>query len=126
MTLILQTLQKTTDFNNPKFSESNLQLKLLKNCTNIYTETMVTTHVSSTLMIYGSFGNLKQKKNNIMVFDRMFLDFDVDNIEANKIKKELLKLRSQGLNYKKSIQKELQEKLRKLIIEEGISKSAIE
>ena len=87
---------------------------------------MVTTHVSSTLMIYGSFGNLKQKKNNIMVFDRMFLDFDVDNIEANKIKKELLKLRSQGLNYKKSIQKELQEKLRKLIIEEGISKSAIE
>ncbi|WP_424725951.1 hypothetical protein [Methanobacterium sp.] len=101
-------------------------MKLLKNCTNIYTETMVTTHVSSTLMIYGSFGNLKQKKNNIMVFDRMFLDFDVDNIEANKIKKELLKLRSQGLNYKKSIQKELQEKLRKLIIEEGISKSAIE
>lgn len=68
---------------------------------------MVITHVSSTLMIYGSFGNLKQKKNNIMVFDRMFLDFDVDNIEANKIKKELLKLRSQGLNYKKSIQKEL-------------------
>lgn len=61
-----------------------------------------------------------------MVFDRMFLDFDVDNIEANKIKKELLKLRSQGLNYKKSIQKELREKLRKLIIEEGISKSAIE
>ena len=87
---------------------------------------MVTTHVSSTLMIYGSFANLKQKKNNIMVFDRMFLDFDVDNIEANKIKKELLKLRSQGLNYKKSIQKELREKLRKLIIEEGISKSAIE
>jgi len=44
---------------------------------------------------HGSLGNLKQKKNNIMVFDRMFLDFDVDNEKANKIKKQLIKLRRQ-------------------------------
>jgi hypothetical protein len=31
-------------------------------------------------------------KNNIMVFDRMLFEFDVDNIEANIIKKELIRL----------------------------------
>jgi hypothetical protein len=61
-----------------------------------------------------------------MVFVRMFLDFDVDNETANKIKKQLIKLRSQGLNYKKSKQKELREKLQTLIIEDMISKPAID
>lgn len=75
---------------------------------------------------HGNINNLKEKKNNIMVFNRVFLDFDAENEEARKIKKELVNLRSHGLNYKKSLQKKLQEKLKNLIVNEKISKPAID
>lgn len=75
---------------------------------------------------HGSLDNLKRRKNNIMVFDRVFFDFDVQNDETRKLKKELVKIRSNGLNYKKSLQKKLREKLRNLIINEKISKPAID
>ncbi|ADZ09378.1 hypothetical protein Metbo_1134 [Methanobacterium lacus] len=74
---------------------------------------------------HGTIDNLKEKKNSIMVFDRVFLDFDVRNEEARKIKNELVKLRSSGLNYKKSLQNSLQEKLQNLVINEKISKPAV-
>jgi hypothetical protein len=75
---------------------------------------------------HGSYDNLKDKKNNIMIFDRVFLDFDAENDEARKIKKKLVKLRSQGLFYKKSLQNKLQEKLQYMVINEKISKPAID
>jgi hypothetical protein len=75
---------------------------------------------------HGSYDNLKEKKNNIMIYDRVFFDFDAENEEAQKIKKELVKLRSQGLNYKKSLQNKLQEKLQNLVIKNHISKPAID
>lgn len=75
---------------------------------------------------HGTIDNLKEKKNNIMIFDRVFLDFDAENDEARKIKKELVKLRSHGLNYKKSLQNKLQKKLQNLVINEKISKPAID
>ncbi|MTK13101.1 MAG: hypothetical protein F8N39_13780, partial [Clostridiaceae bacterium] len=75
---------------------------------------------------HGSYDNLKEKKNSIMIFDRVFLDFDAENEEAQKIKNELVKLRSQGLNYKKSLQNKLQENLQYMVIDEKISKPAID
>ncbi len=74
----------------------------------------------------GSRGNLRRNKNDIMVFDRVFFDFDVDNIKAKKVKKELVELRSHGLTHKKSQQEDLSEKLRNLIINDKISKPAID
>ncbi|ADZ10523.1 hypothetical protein Metbo_2309 [Methanobacterium lacus] len=61
-----------------------------------------------------------------MIFDRVFLDFDAENEEARKIKNKLIKLRCYGLNYKKSFQNKLQEKLQKLVINEKISKPAVD
>lgn len=75
---------------------------------------------------HGTLDNLKAKKNSIMIFDRVFLDFDAENEEARKIKKELVKLRSRGLNYKKYLQNKLQEKLQNLVINEKISEPAID
>jgi hypothetical protein len=75
---------------------------------------------------HGSYDNLKEKKNNIMIFDRVFLDFDAENDEARKIKKELVTLRSQGLNYKKFLQNKLQEKLQYMVINAEISKPAVD
>ncbi len=75
---------------------------------------------------HGSYDNLKEKKNSIMVFDRVFLDFDAENEEARKIKNELVKLRSYGLNYKKILQNKLREKLQNLVIKDEISKPAID
>jgi len=75
---------------------------------------------------HGSYNNLKEKKNSIMVYDRVFLDFDAENEEARKIKKELVKLRSHGLNYKKSLQNKLQKKLQYMVINDKISKPAVD
>ena len=123
--LFYRHFRRPPDFNNSKFriqftveTPKNIYLHLHRNNGNH--PCLIHTYD------HGSRANLKQKKNNIMVFDRMFLDFDVDNEDANKIKKQLLKLRSHGLNYKKSKQKKLREKLQNLIIEEKISKPAID
>jgi hypothetical protein len=61
-----------------------------------------------------------------MVFDRVFFDFDVSNDQLEKIKKELVELRSQGLNNEKNKHVQLKDQLQKLIIEKEIAKPAID
>lgn len=75
---------------------------------------------------HGSRGNLKRNKSKKMVFDRVFLDFDVSNPEVKKIKTELTNLRSHGLKHEKSRQNELKDQLQDLIINEKIAKDAID
>ena len=60
-----------------------------------------------------------------MVFDRVFLDFDVSNPEIKKLQKELIDLRSHGLKHEKSRQDELKDQLQDLIINDKIAKQAI-
>jgi hypothetical protein len=60
-----------------------------------------------------------------VIFDRAFFDFDVSHPEANELKKQLQRLRSQSLIHEKQKQLELQEKLRDLIINERIAEPAI-
>ena len=57
-----------------------------------------------------------------MVFDRMFLDYDVDNETANKIKKTTHQTQKSRTNYKKHKQKNLLERLQKLLIKDKIVK----
>ncbi|MCC7559755.1 MAG: hypothetical protein KO318_04915 [Methanobacterium sp.] len=61
-----------------------------------------------------------------MVFDRVFLDFDVSNHEVKKIKNELTSLRCHGLKHEKSRQDELKDQLQDLITNEKIAKQAID
>lgn len=75
---------------------------------------------------HGSRGNLKRNSSEKMVFDRVFLDFDVSNHEVKKIKNELTSLRSHGLKHEKSRQDELRDQLQDLIINEKIAKPAID
>ncbi|MBF4473916.1 CHC2 zinc finger domain-containing protein [Methanobacterium formicicum] len=75
---------------------------------------------------HGSRGNLKSNNSDKMVFDRVFLDFDVSNPDVKKIKRELTDLRSHGLKHEKSRQNELKDHLQDLIINERIAKQAIE
>lgn len=75
---------------------------------------------------HGSIGNLTRKDPEKMLFDRVFLDFDVRNTSAQKIKKELQSLRTHSLVYKKHRQEELQQKLQDLIIDERIAYPAIQ
>ncbi len=75
---------------------------------------------------HGSRGNLKLNNSDKMVFDRVFLDFDVSNPEVKKIKKELTDLRSHGLKHEKSRQDELKYQLQDLIINNKIAKQAID
>ena len=75
---------------------------------------------------HGSRGNLKRNSSDKMVFDRVFLDFDVSNPEVKKIKKELMDLRSHGLKYESSRQDELKDQLQDLIINGKIAKQAID
>ncbi len=75
---------------------------------------------------HGSRGNLYRNCSDKMVFDRVFLDFDVSNPEVKKIKKELTDLRSHGLKYERSKQDELKYQLQDLIINDKIAKQAID
>ena len=75
---------------------------------------------------HGSRGNLKRNCSDKMVFDRVFLDFDVSHPEVKKIKKELTDLRIHGLKYERSRQDELKDQLQDLIINDKIAKQAIE
>lgn len=75
---------------------------------------------------HGSRGNLKRNSSEKMVFDRVFLDFDVSNSEVKKIKHELTSLRSHGLKHERSRQDELKCQLQDLIMNEKIAKQAIE
>lgn len=75
---------------------------------------------------HGSRGNLKKGIPEKMVFDRVFFDFDVSNPNVKIIKKELVELRSHGLNYEKNRQEKLRMQLQKLIIDEKIAKTAID
>ncbi len=75
---------------------------------------------------HGSRGNLKRNSSDKMVFDRVFLDFDVSHPEVKKIKKELTDLRIHGLKYERSRQDELKDQLQDLIINDKIAKQAIE
>ena len=74
---------------------------------------------------HGSRGNLKRNSSDKMVFDRVFLDFDVSNQVVKKIKRELTDLRRHGLKHEKSRQDELKDQLQDLIINEKIAKQAI-
>jgi len=74
---------------------------------------------------FGLIGNLNRQNSDQMIFDRVFFDFDIDNKQAHEIKKELVNLRSHGLNYKPHQQDKLRQKLRELIIEEHIAEPAI-
>jgi len=75
---------------------------------------------------HGSRGNLKRNNSEKMVFDRVFLDFDVSNHEVKKIKKDLTDLRSHGLKHEKSRQDELKDQLQDLIMNEKIAEQAID
>ncbi|HOI39513.1 MAG TPA: CHC2 zinc finger domain-containing protein [Methanobacterium sp.] len=75
---------------------------------------------------HGSRGNLKRNSSDKMVFDRVFLDFDVSNPEVKKIKRELTDLRRHGLKHEKSRQDELKDQLQDLIINDKIAKQAID
>ncbi|AUB59382.1 hypothetical protein BK009_01005 [Methanobacterium subterraneum] len=75
---------------------------------------------------HGSRGNLKRNSSEKMVFDRVFLDFDVSNHEVKKIKNELTSLRSLGLKHEKSRQDELKDQLQDLITNEKIAEQAID
>lgn len=75
---------------------------------------------------HGSRGNLKRNCSDKMVFDRVFLDFDVSHPDVKKIKKELTDLRIHGLKYERSRQDELKDQLQDLIINDKIAKQAIE
>jgi len=61
-----------------------------------------------------------------MLFDRVFLDFDVYNAKAQKIKKELQSLRTHSLLHEKQMQNQLQKRLQELIINERIAYPAIQ
>jgi len=75
---------------------------------------------------HGSRGNLYRNCSDKMVFDRVFLDFDVSHPEVKKIKKELTDLRIHGLKYERSRQDELKYQLQDLIINEKIAEQAID
>lgn len=75
---------------------------------------------------HGSRGNLKRNSFDKMVFDRVFLDFDVSNLKVKKIKKELTDLRSHGLKHERSRQDELKDQLQDLIINNKIAEQAID
>jgi hypothetical protein len=75
---------------------------------------------------HGSRGNLIRNSSDKMVFDRVFLDFDVSNPEVKKIKRELTDLRRHGLKYERSRQDELKEQLQDLIINDKIAEQAID
>jgi len=75
---------------------------------------------------HGSRGNLKRNSSDKMVFDRVFIDFDVSNPEIKKIKHELTDLRNHGLKHERSRQDELKDQLQDLIINEKIAKQAID
>lgn len=74
---------------------------------------------------HGLLGNLKRQSQVQMVYDRAFFDFDIDNEQSHKIKKELQKLRSNGLKHNQPQQDDLKEQLRNLIINEHIAEPAI-
>jgi hypothetical protein len=73
------------------------------------------------LQIYdrGLIGNLKRNNPDKMIFDRAFFDFDVSNPKVHKVKKRLR-------NNEPGNQRELQEELRNLIIEDRIAKPAVD
>ncbi|MBW4256580.1 hypothetical protein KTG15_02590 [Methanobacterium sp. YSL] len=75
---------------------------------------------------HGSRGNLKRNSSDKMVFDRVFLDFDVSNPDVKKIKTELTYLRSHGLKHEKSRQDELKDQLQDLITNKKIARQAID
>ena len=75
---------------------------------------------------HGNRGNLKCRSSDQMVFDRVFLDFDVSNLEVKKIKHELTDLRRYGIRHESSRQDELMGQLQDLIINEKIAKQAVD
>jgi hypothetical protein len=74
---------------------------------------------------HGSRGNLNKLNTERMVFDRVFFDFDVSHYQLEKIKKEIVELRSQRLNNEQDKQLQLKDQLQKSIIDKEIAKPAI-
>lgn len=75
---------------------------------------------------YSSKHNLNNKKNpELIVFDRVYFDFDVHNPQVDHVKNNLKKLMSHGLYYQEQKQDQLKEQLRNLIINDKIVEPAI-
>lgn len=110
--------------------QKNIRIKsIVKNPKNLYI------HVSrnsgtypcyASVYDYGNDDALKQKITNHIIYDRLFFDFDASNSEANKLKKDLVDLQTQGPLYNKNLQNVFQEKLQKMVIENRIAEKAIE
>ena len=62
--------------------------------------------------------NIKKEDRNMILYDRLFIDFDSPDPELSKVKKEIKKLRSHSLYYKHDKQVKLRNKLQKMIIRE--------
>ena len=61
---------------------------------------------------HGSYDNLNGKDRNNMLYDRAFFDFDVENPEVKKLKRDLVELRKHGPHYKKDSQIKLKQELK--------------
>lgn len=76
---------------------------------------------------HGLLGNLYRKySDRLIVYDRAFFDFDVDNVKLMELKKDLIDLRTRGLKFEGDRQVELKREIREAIINDKISRNAID
>lgn len=75
---------------------------------------------------HGSIDNLNGQDKNRIIYDRAFFDFDVTNLETKSIKHILQHLRRKNINETKHLQEKLKNRLRELIIDNRIAKTAID
>jgi len=75
---------------------------------------------------YGSVNNLKGKKKDNLIFDRIFFDFDTKDSEAERLKTMLIALRKEGPHYKREKQADLKEQLKGRVINNEIPKNAVD
>lgn len=75
---------------------------------------------------YSTVDQLKHNKQDNIYFDRAHFDFDISDSLSHNIKKTLIELRSQGLNYKRVEQEGLKLQLKEHLINNRIAKPAID
>ncbi len=74
---------------------------------------------------HGTCENLNGNNLSTLHYDRAFFDFDVENQEVKKHKKDLINLRKHGPHYNEDLQAELKQQLQDLIINDKIAEPAI-
>ncbi len=74
----------------------------------------------------GTTEHLKSKNKEMILFDRLFFDFDTKDCDAERIKNNLLNLKKMGPHYEKDKQNDLKIQLQKLIKNEKIAKDAVD